>query len=309
MIYSLCFVGLDREDEAQPVQWLAKAGVERWQPAPEAEADVLIVDIDTLVGHMSWLKLKRGTRTLVALSVRPEGHARLTLHKPLRPESLAAVLRQLEREFDGLDDASSAPPLSEAEPRSEREPPPASAKPEADEQAPAVEPEAPPAPRLLDYLNGAPANGPARLDTPGAPPLVIDPDGGTYFGNDKLKPYLPHCTRPIANAEWRSVPPESLESIAAELGGRQPLARLRWLAGLSAGNGRLLPPWQPEDALKLNRWLSVEREFPRHFRIATAMMKGGQTLAQIAEASQTPEPDVADFINAAHTIGAVEREA
>lgn len=74
-----------------------------------------------------------------------------------------------------------------------------------------------------------------------------------------------------------------------------------------AGQGRLLPPFIAADRFKLTRWLQVEREFPKHFRIATTMMKSAQTVAEIAESSKSPEAEVADFINAANAIDALER--
>src|SRR6185437_9899238 len=54
----------------------------------------------------------------------------------------------------------------------------------------------------------------------------------------------------------------------------------------------------------------TEREFPRHFRIATAMMKQSAVPADIAQASGTPVDDVIDYINASLAAGwlAVERD-
>lgn len=304
MSYSLCFVGLGREDEAGPIQMLARAGGGRWQAAPEAEADVLIVDIDTMVGHMSWLKLGRDPRPVVVLSARPSGSARYSLQKPLDPSALAALLGQLESNLPAP--AAPAPETAAGNPgagaSARLAPEPVS--------MPAPEPEkaAPPRPAvLLDFLVANRWTGPVRLDTPGAPLLVIDPKAAAFLGGDKLKPYAAHCTRPIADEQWRPVQPEALAALQAKLYGRQPLVRLRWLAGLMAGEGRLLPPLAAADRFKLTRWLQVEREFPKHFRIATAMMKSAQTVAEIAESSKSPEAEVADFINAANVIGALER--
>ena len=57
---------------------------------------------------------------------------------------------------------------------------------------------------------------------------------------------------------------------------------------------------------RLTRWARTEREFPKHFRIATAMMRGPATIAEIAEAAQVPHADVADFINANLAVGYAE---
>jgi hypothetical protein len=67
-------------------------------------------------------------------------------------------------------------------------------------------------------------------------------------------------------------------------------------------------PGFPEDAqYRLTKWPQTEREFPRHFRIATAMMKGPATLGEIAEASGVPVSDVADFVNANLATGFAEQ--
>ena len=57
------------------------------------------------------------------------------------------------------------------------------------------------------------------------------------------------------------------------------------------------------------RWPQVEREFPKHFRIATTMMRGSGTLAEIAAQSTAGVADVVDFINAYNALGYIECEA
>src|SRR3546814_16470166 len=66
---------------------------------------------------------------------------------------------------------------------------------------------------------------------------------------------------------------------------------------------RSLPGYDPDGCYKRNKWPQTEREYPRHFRIATAMMKGPATLAEIAGASGMPVADVADFVNASLATG------
>lgn len=287
---TLCFVGLSRDDEPRYKAILEQAGNGHWRIAPEAAAEVLVVDLDSMVGQMSWLKLARSGRKLVALSVRPKGETALTLQHPLSAEALAEVLQRLESELPA---AAPAKPVAGA-----------AAAPARPQAAAAPTPAQPP--RLVDYLSPDALPGPVRLEAEGAPPLVIDPGSNLYLGGDKLKPYAPYCTRPIAAGDWQSLEQSELPALEVKLGGRQPLLRLRWLSALLAGEGKLLPPWSAEDRFKLNRWPQIEREFPKHFRIATAMMKGSHTLAEIAELSQSPPADVADFINASLATGVAE---
>ena len=92
----------------------------------------------------------------------------------------------------------------------------------------------------------------------------------------------------------------------AAAGEAQPIQRLQWLGGLLAGGGELLPGNDPEGRYQLTKWPQTEREYPRHFRIATAMMKGPATLAEVAEASGSPLAEVADFTNANLATGFAE---
>ena len=93
---------------------------------------------------------------------------------------------------------------------------------------------------------------------------------------------------------------------ATALGAAQPLARLQWYGGLLAGQGKLLPGFDPAAQYKLTKWPQTEREFPKHFRVATAMMKGPATLDEVATASGVPLEDVIDFVNANLATGFAE---
>ena len=93
---------------------------------------------------------------------------------------------------------------------------------------------------------------------------------------------------------------------AAAAGPAQPIARLAWYAALLEGKGSLLPELDPEGRFRMTKWLQTEREFPKHFRIATAMMKGPATVAEVAEASGVPQDEVADFFNANLATGYAE---
>ena len=90
------------------------------------------------------------------------------------------------------------------------------------------------------------------------------------------------------------------------LGAAQPLSRLQWYGGLLAGGGHLLAGFDLSSRYKLSKWPQTEREYPKHFRIATAMMKGPATLDEVAAASGVPLPEVVDFVNASLATGYAE---
>ena len=72
------------------------------------------------------------------------------------------------------------------------------------------------------------------------------------------------------------------------------------------GHHTLLPGQDPDGKYRLVKWPQTEREYPKHFRIATAMMKGPATVAEVAEASGVTQEEVADFDNANLATGYAE---
>jgi hypothetical protein len=122
-----------------------------------------------------------------------------------------------------------------------------------------------------------------------------------------LKPLEPYCRGLIRRSEWENVSSAVMDGLRAA-GGGQPTSRLVWLYGLCAGNGRLLGDLDASTRVRLSRWPQIEREFPKHFRIATTMMKGSATVAEIATQSGATEAEVADLVNAYLVTGFVEVE-
>lgn len=135
-----------------------------------------------------------------------------------------------------------------------------------------------------------------RIDFKDGTLLLIDCAAGTWHGPKELKP-LTHCfaaepgeleVRVLDEAEWQQA--------ASAVGPAQPISRLQWLGGLCSGA-------QTRGNYRLRKWPQIEREYPRHFRIATVMMKGAASIAEIAQASGTSEDDVRDFVNASLATG------
>ena len=104
----------------------------------------------------------------------------------------------------------------------------------------------------------------------------------------------------------RPVHPRSSQTAAQ--GPAQPLLRLVWFGNLLAGEGKLVAGFDPDGRFQRVKWPQTEREYPKHFRIATVMMKGPSTLAEIASGSGVPVPDVIDFVNANLATGFADIE-
>ncbi|HET9818525.1 MAG TPA: hypothetical protein VFP92_05105 [Rhodanobacteraceae bacterium] len=183
----------------------------------------------------------------------------------------------------------------------------------ADDDMPAIEhamPEASQTPEEVGPVNAAEAlaldtfsTARKLVGTDGAE-LVVDPEQDAYyFESTSLKP-LAALLQQRASA-WTPVYSEAIKTARAA-GAAQPLERLRWYAGLIATPGILGRELNQDDRYKLSRWPETEREFPRHFRVATAMSKQPATPDEIAAASGTPYEEVVDYINASHASGRLE---
>ena len=66
---TLSFTGMDAADAAELESMFTRAASGRgWSIAPESSAEVLVIDVDSIYGHMTWLRMHNSERTIVALS-------------------------------------------------------------------------------------------------------------------------------------------------------------------------------------------------------------------------------------------------
>lgn len=317
-----------------------------WRLLPETEAEHIVVDMDSMYGPMSWLRLHAAGKKIIGLTSAPRAQTDFRLGRPFDEDSAAALLIEIAAKA-GIDlHATAAGPQADSgaaavaagpapaapapapavvpsppapalgEPAAAAEakaPAPASPPPAA--PAPEPPPAAPPAPvapeparerGLADWLAPGLLGGRVRFRRASGPTLLIDTTAGQYHGPATLKPLAPYFEGAVARGDFEDVTPAEWDREAAAAGAMQSLSRLLWLGGLMAGKGRLLPGLDPDGRYQLTKWPQTEREYPRHFRISTAMMKGPATLAEIAAASGVPVEDVADFINANLSTGFAE---
>jgi len=303
-----------------------------WEWAELARADLVIVDMDSLFGHMAWLKAHgAGKQVITFARAGAVNGSDLVLAKPLDDKAFAAVLEQAAARIDSSEGARRThAPVRAAEPVEPAPKRPVSA------EFPVV-----PAQAVSVMDLAAAGDAPATNETPAEPPdpvaiaepepeprnvaemlgrrkideaarvegtdLVIDPERDAYYGAEA-------ALKPLKAALEKD--PDAMQPLDAHAlsEARQhkahPLARLRWFAGLVATPGALVHGLGTDEKYKLARWPQTEREFPRHFRIATAMMKQAATPAEIAQASGVPVAEVIDYINASQAAGwlAIERE-
>ncbi len=298
-----------------------------WRPTGvPGDIDLLLIDVDSIYGHVDWLRAHAEGRALIALTSKPDGAHDHELSRSADASELTALLLQFEeltsdyspvpaadakaaarsaalaptRELPVLGDPAAATTSPERNSTAE-----AAAAQTADSGPAPVEP--PPEPRsallLIGWLTAVDGlHAPASIPIGDGHRLLVDPKRGLYSGPEALKPLEDISTRSISRSEWR---PES-DSAMDQAASAQPLARLRLIAGLKAHEGCLAPDFDAETLFQLPRWPQIEREFPRHLRLATALMKGPATVSELASQVGLPESEVADFINGFVAAGFVE---
>ena len=296
-------------------------------------ADVILIDADSLYGHMDWLKAQSQGRNVICLTA-SNGHEQdNVLHRPIGVGGLKASLMMAAGGCrDAAADAPVAPEPAVPAPRPAvitapqpavaavaptPKPAPAPVPTPAAVAVPMPEPVAlrpapvaPPAPvaapatmALIDYFLSENLADARKLERDGQPPLIIDAAADRYYGGLTLKPLLPYCMGAIKANEWKPLPAAEIEKLRAVNAGL-PLSRLLWLYIIGTSNGStMLPGLDLNAKFKLVKWPQIEREFPKHFRIGTAMMKGPSTLSEIADGSGATVGEVIDFVNAYAAIG------
>ena len=322
-----------------------------WQLQPETSAQYVVVDMDSLYGPMSWLRLHAAGKTVIGLTSAPRTQTDHHLAHPFDTDSVARLLEELavkaghapaaveppspagltpapqpqdllpEEQPLPADEEEAPPPEPSAAIRSRDVPlttdprePPSAAVAQVMPPAPTIQPHAPKPPAaptqpqtLIEWLASGRLNGRIRLERDGVP-LLIDTGKREYFGPTGLKPLTAHLQAHLSAEDLKTVTESEWNKQTATLGTAQPLLRLVWFGNLLAGAGQLVPGFDPAGRFQMVKWPQTEREFPKHFRIATVMMKGPATLAEIATGSGVPLPDVIDFVNANLATGFADVE-
>ena len=341
MALTLGTTGMDSATEAELRAAFLQANATqggRWQLVPEGEADYVVVDMDSMYGPMSWLRLHAAGKQVIGLTSAARTQTDFRLERPIHAAGVAAMLDQI---TGGGGVTAPSEPVAQAVPSgmspspvpNDQLPEEMPQKPREDLRAPSPAPKLPdsvqagslkpttiepaPAPaaavaapprerRLGDWFAPGELQGKLRYQLGNGPTVLVDADARQYHGPAALKPLAGYFDGPVKREHFGSLDDATFAREATALGAAQPLARLQWYGGLLAGQGKLLPGFDPAAQYKLTKWPQTEREFPKHFRIATAMMKGPATLDEVATASGVPLEDVIDFVNANLATGFAE---
>jgi hypothetical protein len=323
MALTLGITGMDKTTETEVQTAFKAANAElgnTWTLAGDESADYVIIDMDSLYGPMSWLRLHAAGRKVIGLTAVDRNQTDFRLPRPVTANDFVVLLSEIARDAPLLTAADPPPaasaddlPPAQAARIDEIEQAPA----EAVAMAPAPEPE-PPAPEpdpvvelppdrpLAGWLGSNGLQHRVRLQRGSNPAVLIDPRSGVWHGPATLKPLTPYFEGTLLLEDFATTDAAAWETEAAAIGAAQPLSRLQWLGALLGGHGALLPGNDPDGKYRLTKWPQTEREYPKHFRIATAMMKGPATIAEVADASGVAQEEVADFVNANLATGYAE---
>ena len=233
---------------------------------------------------------------------------------PAAPSGMTAAPAPQDQLPEEVPNTASAAPVATPRPKpvmaAEPEPTPVAHAEPAPEAEPVPPPVPSPPPRektLADWLAPGALSGRVRYARGDGQMLWVDAGARQYHGPAVLKPMAPYFDgRAVEAGDFEAVDDATWQQEATAAGAAQPLARLHWYGHLLAGRGRLRPGLDPDAPYRLLKWPQTEREFPKHFRIATQMMKGPASVAEIAQASQVSAEEVADFVNANLATGFAE---
>ena len=336
MALTLGTTGMDSKTKAEVQAAFKAANAETgnlWTLVDGDEADYIVIDMDSLYGPMSWLRLHAAGRKVVGLTSVDRNQTDYRLPRPISANDFSVLLSEIAvdapAEAAAAKAAAANPEPAAARVEAAPTPAPAQALPAAEPEpqeeppqepepirAPEPEPEPEPTPEpvievpedrgLARWLLAGGLDRRVRLQRGDGPVLLVDPRTRVWHGPATLKPLLAYVEGTLQLEDFATPDAAAWESEAAAIGAAQPLSRLQWLGGLLAGHGALLPGLDPDGKFRLLKWPQTEREYPKHFRIATAMMKGPATIAEVAEASGVAQEEVADFVNANLATGYAE---
>jgi hypothetical protein len=323
---TICFSGFSREDEAAAIAMfngLSQGLASVWSLASENDAELVVIDMDTVYGYMTWLKAQSAGKKTAAVTTSDRSDANFLLARPLKANHLLKLLNDVGSQTAAAEPtvaiaaaADKPVQLPNAEPLASSKavfPAPSNTTVTAADaiarvtgQHVAMPPLQNGPKKLFHFLKPGALKNPCRLTLADAPDLVIDPAGQAYFAGAALKPLLAYASVELTEQDFQPLSDAQLAQYKAASTGAQPLSRLIWLANLAGYGGELSPGAQRNGEFHLSKWPATEREFPKHFRIATIMVKAPIKLGDVAAQSGASLSDVIDFVNANIATGHIK---
>ncbi len=157
---------------------------------------------------------------------------------------------------------------------------------------------------LIFYLEKGFFSGPARIELPGIPTLVIDPDEEVFLARGLLRMLEPYATEALRFSDWKLLTEPEWEHVRRTASAR-PYLRLKWMDSFIHSDGFLAKHLDPGASFRLNNRLDLAGDYPRAFRVGTHMTIP-RKLHEVARMSAVGLAEVFDVVNAYEAIGYVE---
>lgn len=160
---------------------------------------------------------------------------------------------------------------------------------------------------LIYYLEKGVFTGPARIELPGVPALVLDPEEEIFLARGLLRMLEPYASEPLRYSDWKLLTAPEWEHVRRTASAR-PYLRLKWMDSFIHSDGFLAKHLDPGASYRLNNRLDLAGDYPRAFRVGTHMSIP-RKLHEIARMSAVGLAEVFDVVNAYESIGYVECSA
>jgi hypothetical protein len=157
---------------------------------------------------------------------------------------------------------------------------------------------------LIYYLERGVLRGPVRIELPGAPALVLDPDEQVFLARGLLRMLEPYASEPLRFGDFKRLTHSELEVVRRTASAR-PYVRLIWMDSFLHSDGFLAKHLDPGGTYRLTDRLELTGDYPRAFRVGTHMTVP-RKLHEIARLSAVGLAEVFDVVNAYESIGYVE---
>ncbi|MBS0213216.1 MAG: hypothetical protein JSR26_08585 [Proteobacteria bacterium] len=157
---------------------------------------------------------------------------------------------------------------------------------------------------LIFYLERGVFSGPARIELPGIPALVLDPDEQVFLARGLLRMLEPYASEPLKFGDWKLLGDPEWEHVRRTASAR-PYVRLKWMDSYIHSDGFLAKHLDPNACYRLNNRLDLAGDYPRAFRVGTHMTVA-RKLHEVARMSAVGLDEVFNVINAYECIGYVE---
>lgn len=157
---------------------------------------------------------------------------------------------------------------------------------------------------LAAYLEPGLLGGPATIQLPGAPALVLDPKENVFHAEGRLPALEPYFRQPLRYGGWKRLVNSELARWRDRVPAR-PYLRLTWMQHYLGSDGYLAKHLDPGGSYRLKRWLELAHDYPRAFRVG-ANMGVARRLGDIARTSDVPLAEVFDIVNAYDAIGYID---